>query len=113
MRGRSPRVTLMAASFEDTLSIVRQGDFVYLDPPYCIRSRRVFNEYSNAAFGSEQLRALRGHLDRLDQMGVEFLVSYGHSSEALELDVDSIAVRWLFNVKLLVSLRTGGNRGKS
>lgn len=78
-------VTLMAASFEDTLSIVRQGDFVYLDPPYCIRSRRVFNEYSNAAFGSEQLRALRGHLDRLDQMGVEFLVSYGHSSEALEL----------------------------
>lgn len=77
--------TLMASPFEETMSIVRQGDFVYLDPPYCIRSRRVFNEYSNAAFGSEQLLALRGDLERLDQMGVPFLVSYGYSREALEL----------------------------
>jgi DNA adenine methylase len=78
-------VTLMASSFEETLRIVRKGDFVYLDPPYCIRSRRVFNEYSNASFGSEQLLVLRGHLERLDRMGVPFLVSYGHSREALEL----------------------------
>jgi DNA adenine methylase len=77
--------TLMACSFEETLNNVRQGDFVYLDPPYCIRSRRVFNEYSKAGFGAEQLLALRNHLQRLDGMGVPFLVSYGHSREALEL----------------------------
>jgi DNA adenine methylase len=78
-------VTLMASSFEETLGVVRQGDFVYLDPPYCIRARRVFNEYSNASFGSDQLAALRGHLERIDQMGVPFLVSYGYSREALAL----------------------------
>jgi DNA adenine methylase len=79
------RVTLIASSFEGTLGTVRQGDFVYLDPPYSIRSRRVFNEYSNASFGSEQLLALRDHLERLNRMGVPFLVSYGHSREALDL----------------------------
>jgi DNA adenine methylase len=78
-------VTIMASSFEETLSVVRDSDFVYLDPPYCIRSRRVFNEYSNASFGSQQLLTLRRHLDRLDRMGVPFLVSYGHSREALDL----------------------------
>jgi len=78
-------VTLMASSFEETMGIVRQGDFVYLDPPYCIRARRVFNEYSNASFGSEQLIALRSHLERIDRMSVPFLVSYGYSREALEL----------------------------
>lgn len=77
--------SLMASSFEETLSIVRKGDFVYLDPPYCIDSRRVFNEYSNANFGSEQLLSLRSHLERLDHMGVPFLVSYGHSREAMTL----------------------------
>jgi DNA adenine methylase len=78
-------VTLMASSFEETLTIVRQGDFVYLDPPYCIQSRRVFNEYSNASFGSDQLTTLRGHLERLHRMGVPFLVSYGQSREASDL----------------------------
>ena len=77
--------TLMDASFEETMRVVRQGDFVYLDPPYCIRARRVFNEYSNAAFGSEQLLTLRDHLEQLDQMSVPFLVSYGLSREALRL----------------------------
>jgi DNA adenine methylase len=78
-------VTLMASSFEKTLKVVRAGDFVYLDPPYSIRSRRVFNEYSNAAFGSEQLIVLRRQLERLNRIKVPFLVSYGYSREATEL----------------------------
>ncbi len=73
------------ASFEKTLREVRSGDFVYLDPPYSIESRRVFNEYSNFSFGYTQLRKLRTHLSRLDKMGVPFLVSYGVSREAREL----------------------------
>lgn len=78
-------VTLTASSFEDTLRLVRKGDFVYLDPPYCIKSRRVFNEYSNASFGSQELLILRHHLERMDRMRVPFLVSYGQSREAAEL----------------------------
>lgn len=78
-------VSLMTCSFDESLNTVKSGDFVYLDPPYSIQSRRVFNEYSNASFGSTQLQALRRHIKRLDRMGVPFLISYGHSREAVEL----------------------------
>ena len=72
-------------SFEQTLYKVRPGDFVYLDPPYSIASRRVFNEYSNFSFGSTELQCLRKHLLRLDKLRVPFLVSYAVSREAQEL----------------------------
>ena len=77
--------SIFARPFEETLELVRVGDFVYLDPPYCIKSRRVFNAYSNASFGPDQLLTLKHHLHRVDRLGVPFLVSYGHSREALEL----------------------------
>lgn len=79
------RAALSSDSFEQTLEKVRPGDFVYLDPPYSIESRRVFNEYSHFSFGGVQLRSLRSDLLRLDSMGVPFLVSYGLSREAIEL----------------------------
>lgn len=78
-------VILAATSFEKTLQEVRSGDFVYIDPPYSIRSRRVFNGYSHFNFGDDQLTTLRSHLKRLDHLGVSFLVSYGLSKEAKDL----------------------------
>jgi DNA adenine methylase len=72
-------------SFEETLKEVRAGDFVYLDPPYSIRARRVFNEYSHFSFGDTELQCLRTHLLRMDKVGASFLVSYGVSREAREL----------------------------
>jgi len=76
---------LMGAPFEEALDQVVPGDFVYLDPPYSISNRRVFNNYSNDIFGIENLKRLRKDLRRLDRLGVPFLLSYGLSSEALEL----------------------------
>jgi DNA adenine methylase len=74
-----------ACTFDVTLDQVRPGDFVYLDPPYCIKARRVFNEYSNAAFDHDQLKILRQALVKMDKSGIPFLVSYGYSREALLL----------------------------
>jgi len=76
---------LVSDSFEQTLQQVRSGDFAYLDPPYSIEARRVFNEYSHYSFGTRELQRLRGHLLRLSRMGASFLVSYGVSHEAHEL----------------------------
>jgi DNA adenine methylase len=79
------RTTLYSRSFEHTLRSVRQGDFVYIDPPYSIEARRVFNEYSHFSFGSEELKSLRSNLIRMDKLGIRFLVSYGVSQEARAL----------------------------
>jgi DNA adenine methylase len=77
--------TLSAQSFQCTLEQVRTGDFVYMDPPYSISARRVFNEYSHFSFGDRELRALRTNLLQLNRLGINFLVSYGVSREAREL----------------------------
>ena len=52
------RASVSARSFERTLEEVRAANFVYLDPPYSIQSRRVFNEYSHFSFGTKELRVL-------------------------------------------------------
>lgn len=80
--------SLLRRSFEQTLQGVRAGDFVYLDPPYAIESRRVFNAYSHFSFGAAELKVLRAELLRLDRCGVPFLVSYGVSREAYQLAKD-------------------------
>ena len=77
--------TLVAGGFEKTIARVRVGDFVYLDPPYRIQARRVFNEYSHSSFSSEDLTRLRSSLEKLDGAGIPFLLSYGYSREALDL----------------------------
>jgi len=82
------RAELIAGDFESVLSQVRSSDFVYLDPPFSVRSRRVFNEYDAAVFSAKDLERLRGWLERLNELGTHFLVSYAASKEAVELARD-------------------------
>lgn len=76
------RARLVAKDFSKVLEMVEPGDFVYLDPPYRVSTRRVFREYDRATFSETDLTRLREWLIRLDRMGVPFVVSYAESPEA-------------------------------
>jgi DNA adenine methylase len=84
--------SLIAGDFEVVLSQARVGDFVYLDPPYSVGARRVFNEYDPSSFGAHDLQRLRHWLDRLTEYGVEFLMSYAKCQEA-ELLMDGYTAK--------------------
>lgn len=73
---------LRAWDFGTTLRYAREGDFVYLDPPYAVETRRVFREYGPKQFSEVDLGRLSDHLDRLDDRGVVFLVSYADCAAA-------------------------------
>jgi DNA adenine methylase len=75
------RATLVSGDFEKTLEYANPGDFVYMDPPYFSTSKRIFGEYMPAVFGAESLKRLDLALTKLDQRGVQFLVSYMWSKE--------------------------------
>jgi DNA adenine methylase len=79
------RAVLRAASYEETLEEARQGDFVYLDPPYQVAAQRVFREYNPIGFDTGQLKRLRQELIRLDRSSIPFLLSYAHSDEGIML----------------------------
>jgi DNA adenine methylase len=76
------KARLVAADFEQVLHHARKGDFVYIDPPFAVRARRVFNEYHPDTFHGPDIKRLRGWLEKLDKRGISFLVSYAESAEA-------------------------------
>lgn len=79
------KARLVAGDFEKALEEVKPGDFVYLDPPFTVRRRRVFNEYDATSFRNDDVLRLRRSMLRLQEIGVPFLVSYAMSDEALYL----------------------------
>jgi DNA adenine methylase len=79
------RAELVNADFEVTLSKANHGDFVYLDPPYISRSRRIFSEYLPNSFTDRDLDRLYDSLDDLDRRGVTFVITYSDGTEARKL----------------------------
>jgi DNA adenine methylase len=76
------RVKLITGDFEKAIRHARPGDFVYMDPPYAVSTRRVFNEYHRTSFSSKDVNRVRRAMERLDRQGVRFVVSYADSPEA-------------------------------
>jgi DNA adenine methylase len=76
------RAQLLVGSFEKTLEKVRPGDFVYMDPPFKVKAKRVFNEYDASVFGVKELELLREWMIELDHCHIPFLISYAASEEA-------------------------------
>lgn len=79
------RAELRQWDFGVTLSHVRKGDFVYLDPPYAVEDRRVFCEYGPKTFGKRDLNRLSAHLERINLRGAAFLLSYADCTEARQI----------------------------
>jgi DNA adenine methylase len=79
---------LVSGDFQDTLANVARGDFVYLDPPYAVTSRRLFREYGKKPFDTDDIERLAGELRRIHKLGAHFVVSYADCREARALASD-------------------------
>jgi DNA adenine methylase len=79
---RLGRTRLLACDFEKVLEYAEKGDLVYMDPPFAVRARRVFNEYDPRTFGTRDIARLRLWMEKLAARGISFVVSYAESDEA-------------------------------
>lgn len=76
-------VDLRCGDFASIVSSeVKKGDFIYLDPPYAVRNKKIFRQYDPQTFGLEDLERLRDLLTRIDSSGALFLLSYANCEEA-------------------------------
>lgn len=87
------RANLLAADFEKTLTRIRPGDFVYIDPPFAVTSRRVFRQYGKTPFDVTDIPRLSKCLAEIDRVGGAFLVSYADCTEARSLAKGRYCVR--------------------
>lgn len=83
------RAKLVAGDFSKTLEHVRDGDFVYLDPPFAVQSRRIFRQYGIDSFETTDVPRLAEWLPTIDKTGADFLVSYADCAE-----VRGLAKQW-------------------
>jgi DNA adenine methylase len=74
--------TLRCCDFGHALRDTRSGDFVYLDPPFFVTTRRVFRHYGPRGFHEADMTRLASHLEKLDKKGVHFVLSLADSPEA-------------------------------
>ncbi|MEW6444229.1 MAG: Dam family site-specific DNA-(adenine-N6)-methyltransferase [bacterium] len=90
-------VRLLNEDFEDVLSSVKRGDFVYLDPPYYSPRKRRRNEYGNNCFTTHDFPRLLRELEKLHSRGATFLLSYANDHNLLGqlqgYSVHQVAVR--------------------
>lgn len=76
------RASLKCGDFGQILSAVKANDFVYLDPPYAVETRRVFRQYDRREFLTRDLERLSEHLHNIDKRGASFVLSYADCREA-------------------------------
>lgn len=73
---RLKRARLLCSDFEDVLIDARDGDFVYLDPPYTDAGRRIRGEYGSGAFSFHDEERLVRSVKRAAKRGANILLSY-------------------------------------
>jgi len=73
---------LVNGDFECVLEQAQKGDFIYMDPPFAVRARRVFREYDPSTFTPGDITRLRSWMEKLADARISFVVSYAESEEA-------------------------------
>jgi len=96
------KATLIAGDFARTLEKLRARDFVYLDPPYAVNSRRIFREYGDKTFDTSDIPRLSASLSSISKLGADFLVSYADCTESRAL-----AAKW-YSARLPIRRHVAG-----
>jgi DNA adenine methylase len=80
------RATILTGDFEEAIDTAREGDFVYLDPPYApVSETSDFAGYTDKGFGHEEQLRLHAAFKRLYDKGVYAIQSNSDAPELRKL----------------------------
>lgn len=69
-------IKILNGDYKETLKNLRKGAFIYFDPPYLpISSSSSFTGYTENGFNEQNQKDLRDECDRLNNRGINFLLS--------------------------------------
>ena len=100
-------ITILKGDFYTSVELVKEGDFVYFDPPYIpLNETSSFTSYTHKGFSYEDQVRLRDTVKELTDRGAYVMLSNSASELTQELYCD-------FNVHLIDVVRTNGATQKS
>jgi len=97
-------VKILNTDFEDALSTAKEGDFVYIDPPYD-QINASFTSYTEEGFGKDEQRRLAEVYKNLDKRGVKVMLSNHNTALINELYKD-------YNIHVIEAKRNINSNGK-
>lgn len=101
-------IKVLCEDFETSLESAKEGDFVYIDPPYD-SDTHTFNSYTDTGFDKEEQKRLASVFKKLDNKGVKVMLSNHNTSLINELYKG-------FNIHVIDAKRSinanGNKRGK-
>ena len=83
------RADIFQMDFETCISMRREGDFFYIDPPYASSTGQYFTDYHATPFSEGDISRLERSLRTLDSTGCKFMLSYANCD-----DVKKISKKW-------------------
>lgn len=107
-RNKLCNTDLVVADYTETLSKLKKGDFVYIDPPYA-KSNKFTGEYGPGSFNVENLPSFFGELHGLNKKGVKFLFSYRACEQTIKLLSKDFTVSTLFVKRHVAGFKTTWN----
>lgn len=76
-------VEFKVCDFNDSMKLIKKGDFVYLDPPYVKENKFSFTSYTSDGFNDDKHNKLFDEIKKLHEKGVKFLLSNSHTTLVL------------------------------
>lgn len=78
--------SIVAADFNSALATeIKEGDFVYMDPPYAKMNERIRNQYGPNVFGTNDLARLQALAQAINDKGAFFVISYAACDEIIPI----------------------------
>ena len=68
-------VEFIHADFEVSIKNIKEGDFVYFDPPYAPEKKDSFVDYTEQGFNLEKHKKLFSEIKKLNERNISFLMS--------------------------------------
>lgn len=98
-------LSIFNLDFEEFLKQAKDGDFVYLDPPYDIVSKTAsFTAYNKAGFNRDEQIRLKEACDKLTSKGVKWMLSNSATPFILDLYKD-------YNIDIVYAKRCINSKG--
>jgi len=98
-----PNTHIVNEDFEYCLQNIKEGDFVYIDPPYYPLNKASFTNYDKSGFGIEDHDRLINMIKTLDKKKVNIMLSNSNNSyfkdKLKELNIYEISVARTLNCK--------------
>ena len=105
-------IKIMNGSYEDAIAKAKDGDVIYIDPPYDYEDDDGFTKYQMSGFTFEDFQKLKKECDKAVDKGAFVIISNNATSKVLKLFEEDPKYKIFYDPNCFTSLRSINCKGE-